>query len=412
MTMPCTFTSCRRPLLVAAALGALSLGVAIEAQSPPAVPGDAPGKGLACISVSGPVQRSAGTALVGKDGKTWLVVPLSTVGAGSGLGDVKVETVTGPAANGPAKPGGAPVAINASRFRWSEAVPDLCAVELSPAEWDLLGRDGATAFALEDRSPTAADREALRKVQVWATWPDGATGAVGLRRNRATCAEADAAAPPAWTRIDPPDADGAAGAGFVSVGDGKLIGVGGDSTIPPRAARAIPVVDRVWMFPAIDTLIASGAPLDASKTLRGFLGDWGNAAGYALLARDLAEGRHGGIVSWRVVQLKDGEAELTYQPTPQPAGVARILAVLSERPDDDLQLEVIKDSARGYGIDHGEHRDACVKIAAPAQAEGAKVMIRATMAQDSKRLRPSFARVLVIEACAAGGAVPALPALR
>lgn len=401
-----------RLLVAAAALGALDLGSTAHAHPRQAAVPDAGRQTVACIAVAGPTQRSGGTALAGKDGRNWIVVPLSTVGAGGGLHDLRVEAITGAIGQNNAPANGAPLLVSASRFRWSEAVPDLCAAELTPGEWEPLARAGAHLFTQEDRSPTPTDREALRKVQVWAPWADGAAGGFIIRRNRATCSEADASSPPSWTRIDPPDADGAAGGAFVSVGDGKLIGVGADSTIPVRAARAIPAVDRVWLLPAIDTLLASGSALDPSKTLRGFLGDWGNAAGYQSLSRDLSEGRHGGIVSWRVVQLKDGEAELTYQPAPQPAGVARVLAVLSERPDDDLQLELIKEAVRGHGIDDGEHRDACVKIAAPAQAEGARAMIRATVAHDPKKLRPSFARVLVIEACAAGGAVPPLPALR
>ena len=183
--------------------------------------------------------------------------------------------------------------------------------------------------------------------------------------------------------------------------DGRLLGCGDEARPDGADAEPGPMTRHVVGRPEIEAVIRSGRPLEPCTLLPTLLAGWGNPAGYESLVRFLEENGHAGLASCRIIQLENGAFAGTYVPVPSPEGRSRVIAVVSSRADERLDLELDHAGNGGAGADRGPEADAAVAIADPSRAAGATIRV-------SSNDRRSTSWVLLLEACPTGsGPCPA-----
>lgn len=124
------------------------------------------------------------------------------------------------------------------------------------------------------------------------------------------------------------------------------------------------------------------------------LADWRNLPGLADLADHLLNNEFSTILSSRVELLDHGQIEFSYQLNEQRTDSTLVVAVLSEDPIDNLNLQITGDSSgRPYsGRDGSSHSDAAVKIRASSFGDPRDLTLKI-----SEPTRTSTARVLILE---------------
>lgn len=270
-----------------------------------------------------------------------------------------------------------------------------------PSESPIVAAD-LTAFdgILRDRNALRFDEQhwvprnaADPAPQLRNVWLDAADPKDPVKSTASIASSVPAANGAGWIRVPvrPAQPFRCEGAPFVTT-DGALLGCGDeastDITDPQPGLLTRHVVGR----PEIEAVIRNGRTLEPCLLLSLVLSGWGNVDGWTSLVSFLEENGHASLVGCSVVQLENGEFRGTYVPAPRIDGQSRVLAVISERPGELLNLRVDQVAPSGQGMDEGPEADAVLGFIDPARAAGAEATIT------SSDLRSS-SRVLVIELC-------------
>ena len=154
---------------------------------------------------------------------------------------------------------------------------------------------------------------------------------------------------------------------------------------------------------ALHVIIEQGVAIGDSDMLAVIIRDWQNQDGLRELCKYLRKKKFDRLLSWRVVELKNGVYVDTFDPAITTPNGPTVIAVLSEAPSDDLALKIEKGlTPRFSGVDNGPELDAAVKLNDPAALANASRTIQESSGN-------SNARVLVLECTAVDKDTDPLP---
>ncbi len=227
-------------------------------------------------------------------------------------------------------------------------------------------------------------------------WLDAADPADPVKSRNCVTGRVPAANAAGWIRtpVRPAQPVACEGAPFVTAA-GTLLGCGDEATTDRADPEPGLLTRHVVGRPEVESVIRTGRPLEPCLLLPFLLSEWGNAEGYAALLAFLEENGHASLVGCSVVQLEQGAFRGTYVPAPNIDGRSRVLAVVSERTGELLDLRVDQRTKAGHGMDVGPEADAAVGFSDPARAAGSEIGITSS---DPR----SRSRVLVLELCPTG----------
>ena len=337
--------------------------------------------------------RSSGrnATVVYFDGHPWLVTvrgaltdPITRVGQDPEVAVDLRET------SGPRK--GTPVAtfrLPVTAFRALPSESPIVAADLTAFDGILRGKN-ALRFDEQHWVPRNAADPAPQLRNVWL---DAADPRDPVKSTASIASSVPAANGAGWIRVPvrPAQPFRCEGAPFVTT-DGALLGCGDEASTDVTDPQPGLLTRHVVGRPEIEAVIRNGRTLEPCLLLSLVLSGWGNADGWTSLVSFLEENGHASLVGCSVVQLENGEFRGTYVPAPRIDGQSRVLAVISERPGELLNLRVDQVAPSGQGMDEGPEADAVLGFVDPARAAGAEATIT------SSDLRSS-SRVLVIELC-------------